>query len=126
MIAYLDTHVAIWLVDGQLKRLSRAASHTIERCSLLVSPIVVLELEYMYEIGRIYKRSAIVLDSLKADLNVEICNLPFLAVTNAAVFESWTRDTFDRLLVAHARANGIAALISADEHIRANYSATVW
>ncbi len=126
VIAYLDTHIAIWLVDGRLKKLSRAASHSIEQCSLLVSPIVALELEYMYEIGRIYKRSAIVLDALQADLNVESCKLPFLTVTKAATFESWTRDTFDRMIVAHARANGVAALISADEHIRANYSATVW
>ena len=126
MIAYLDTHVAIWLVDGQLKRLSRAASQMIEQCSLLLSPIVVLEIEYMYEIGHICERSAIVLDTLKADLNVKLCSLPFLAVTEAAIFEKWTRDTFDRLIVAHARANGVAALISADERIRANYSATVW
>ncbi len=126
MIAYLDTHVAIWLVDGQLKKISKPASQMIERCSLLLSPTVVLEIEYMFEVGRISKRSAVVLDTLKADLNVELCSLPFLSVTKTAVFESWTRDTFDRLIVAHARANGVAALISADERVGANYSATVW
>ena len=126
MIAYLDTHIAVWLVDGQLRKLSRAAAQAIERHSVLLSPIVMLELEYMYEIGRITKPSSTVLGILQADLNVELCNLPFLAVVESSIHEKWTRDTFDRLIVAHARANGTAALISADEQIRANYSATIW
>ena len=126
MIAYLDTHVAVWLVDGQLSKLSRAALQSIERCSLLLSPMVLLEIEYLYEIKRASKRSARALDTLQADLDVELCSLPFSAVAQAAVHETWTRDAFDRLIVGNARANGIAPLISADERIRANYHATVW
>ncbi len=126
MIAYLDTQIAIWLVNGQLRKLSKAALQNIERCSLLLSPMVLLELEYLYEIKRASQRSARALDTLQADLGVELCNLSFSAVAQAAVHETWTRDVFDRLIVAHARANGVASLVSADERIRANYSATIW
>jgi PIN domain nuclease of toxin-antitoxin system len=40
--------------------------------------------------------------------------------------EKWTRDPFDRLIVANAKANGFAWLISADEHIRNHYPRAVW
>ncbi len=65
VIAYLDTHVAVWLVDGQLRKLSKAVTQTIERHSLLLSPTVLPELEYTYEIGCISKLSAIVLGRLQ-------------------------------------------------------------
>jgi PIN domain nuclease of toxin-antitoxin system len=48
------------------------------------------------------------------------------AVANAALEEKWTRDPFDRLIVANAKANGFAWLISADEEIARNYPRTVW
>lgn len=57
---------------------------------------------------------------------VEVCTLPFTAVTEAALEESWTREPFDRLIVAQAKANGYAALITADRLIRANYSQALW
>ena len=37
-----------------------------------------------------------------------------------------TQDPFDRFIVAHAKANGFARLITNDEKIRANYSLAVW
>jgi PIN domain nuclease of toxin-antitoxin system len=52
--------------------------------------------------------------------------LPFAVVASAALDEKWTRDPFDRLIVANAKANGFAWLISADEEIARHYPRTVW
>ena len=51
---YLDTHVAVWLYAFGAKKLSKRASVLIERSSkLLISPMVLLELEFLHEIGKL-------------------------------------------------------------------------
>lgn len=42
-----------------------------------------------------------------------------------ALKESWTRDPFDRLIVANAKAAG-APLITKDERIRKHYRRAIW
>jgi PIN domain nuclease of toxin-antitoxin system len=60
------------------------------------------------------------------ELGVRLCDLPFSTVANAALDEKWTRDPFDRIIVANAKAKGFAWLISADESMRRHYPRTVW
>ena len=55
-----------------------------------------------------------------------ICDYSFPAIMAAAVREKWTRDPFDRVIVAHARANQRTSLISPDRTIRKHYTETVW
>ncbi len=126
MNAYLDTHVAAHLAVGDLKKLSRAARSATERYDLLISPIVRVELEYLYEVRRSPHRADFVVAHLADSLNVLVCPLPFDRVARAACHESWTRDAFDRLIVAHARCAPDAYLITADETIRAHYHRAVW
>ena len=126
LIAYLDTHVAVWLLEGKFKKLTGDARRVIQNASLLISPMVLLEFEYLLEIRRMILPAMEMAARLRSDLNVEICPFPFPQVAQAAVFEKWTRDSFDRLIVAHARANGVAPLLSADLHVKQHYSATVW
>ena len=38
----------------------------------------------------------------------------------------WTQDPFDRLIVAHAKANSEAMLITADTVIRKHYPRAIW
>ena len=52
-VAYLDTHVAVFLHDGLLEELSSEAKRQIEASDLLISPMVFLELEYLFERQRI-------------------------------------------------------------------------
>ncbi len=85
-----------------------------------------LELEYMYEIRRSKLPALQTAAKLKAELGVTVCDYPFPKVAYAALGESWTRDAFDRTIVAHAKANGMAPLITADEHIQAHYIQAVW
>jgi PIN domain nuclease of toxin-antitoxin system len=104
MIAYLDTNAVIRLSIGGKPRLSRETSRLIEEGELRISPMVLLELELLNEIRRI----------------------KYLASASAALYEKWTRDPFDRIIVAHAKINGLAPLISSDEKIAAHYPRTIW
>jgi PIN domain nuclease of toxin-antitoxin system len=125
MIAYLDTHAAMRIADGRA-RIGREAARLIQRADLRVSPMVLLELEYLYEIGRIKLPAKDILRKLEHELGVEVCDLPFADVASAALDEKWTRDAFDRIIVAQARLNGLATLVSSDESIAEHYPRTVW
>lgn len=124
--AYLDTSVAVWLAQGDVSRITPTALDAIRSCNLLVSPMVALELAYLHEINRITLTSQDVLLKLKAELGVEVCDSSFPSLITIAVNEKWTRDPFDRIIVSHAKANGLSPLISADEAIQKNYIKTVW
>jgi hypothetical protein len=115
MHAYLDTHVVVRLSSGDTKGLTGAAKKAIDRYDLLVSPI-----------GRSKTGGDQILGYLEEKLDLRICEIPFDRVARASCRETWTRDTFDRMIVAHARCAGDAYLISADGDIGANYPFTIW
>ena len=124
--AYLDTQVVVWLATGKLSRFSSNTRDLLEATDLLLSPIVGLELEYLYEFKRIRMPARDIQRKLEHELGVRLCELPFATVASAALDEKWSRDPFDRMIVANAKANGFAWLISADEEIRKHYPRTVW
>lgn len=126
MIAYLDTHIVQWLMHGSSKRLTRDAKRFIENSELLISPIVILELELIFEIQRARFSWREMQPKLESEVGLRLCDLPFHRIAEMSLGESWTRDPFDRLIVANAKANGLAYLISADEDIRENYQRAVW
>ncbi|MDQ6706368.1 MAG: PIN domain-containing protein, partial [Acidobacteriota bacterium] len=112
--------------QGDPGKLTGPAIAKLEESDLLVSPMVVLELEYLFELRRILLRPQDLLFKLEAQIGVTVCDFPFPAIVAAAIGENWTRDPFDRLIVAHAKANSQAALLSSDQVIRKNYSEAVW
>jgi PIN domain nuclease of toxin-antitoxin system len=126
MDAYLDTHVAAYLAADNKRKLSRAAKQAMERYDLLCCPAVRIELQFLFEIQRSPHPADFVLQHLEDTIGLRICTISFDRVARAACHESWTRDAFDRLIVAHARAAGDAYLITSDEHIRAHYPKAVW
>ena len=123
--AYLDTHIAVWFAKGETSRLSHATLQLLEGAELLVSPAVQLELEYLHEIGRFRLSSRDALRKLEDELNIQVCDLPFPKIVQVALDEKWTRDVFDRMIVAHARSNALSYLVSADEQIQKNYLRTI-
>lgn len=125
MIAYLDTHVLSRLAHGNA-RIGRDAARLVQSAELLVSPIVLVELEYLYEINRLNVPGKDILRKLENEIGVRMCELPFADVAMAALDEKWTRDPFDRIIVAQAKVNGLAPLISFDETIAGHYPRTVW
>jgi PIN domain nuclease of toxin-antitoxin system len=124
--AYLDTHVAAWLFAGAIERLSAAAKTEIDASELLISPMVLLELEYLYERKRIRLGCRLVYSYLNSRLGVSLCGFPFPAVAMEAASIDWVSDPFDRTIVAQARANGESKLITADTLIRRHYPRAVW
>ncbi len=126
MTVYLDTNVVVWLAQGTLQRISRRAKSALEQGTLLMSPMVLIELEYLYELHRIKLPARDVQLKVEHEIGVRVCDLPFLSVASAALDEKWTRDPFDRMIVAQAKANGLAPLVSADEEIKKNYPRAVW
>jgi PIN domain nuclease of toxin-antitoxin system len=124
-VTYLDTHVVIWLFGGERHRLSSAATEQIRNEELLVSPAVVLELQLLHEIKRLRAVAFKVIERLSSDIGLAVCQLPFTSVLEHAVKQSWTRDPFDRLIVAQASAND-AELVTKDGEIRGNYRRSIW
>ena len=126
MIAYLDTHIVLWLAAGKVNRLSSKARGLLDRSELLLSAMAFLELEYLRELGKTKFPARDLLEKVSHETNLRLCELPFSEIANAALDEKWTRDPFDRLIVANAKANGFAWLISTDEEIARHYPRTVW
>lgn len=123
---YLDTHVVAWLHALGGDALSPAAADAIDTSrDIRISPMVRLELQYLFELGRVSRPAVEVVDALQASLGLRVCDAPFAAVVREAEGESWTRDPFDRLIVAQASLHD-AGLVSKDETLRANYGAAVW
>jgi hypothetical protein len=63
---------------------------------------------------------------LNATFGVNLCGYSFPAAAMAALAAGWTRDPFDRLIAAHAKANGEAMPITADTAIRKHYPRAIW
>ncbi len=125
-MAYLDTNVVLWLIEGNTARISPKAQEVLRQATLLLSPMVLLELQYLFEVGRSVISPKGALLKLRHEIGLQLCDLAFPPIVEAALEEGWTREPFDRLITAHARANGYAALVTADVKIREHYPMAVW
>ena len=74
---YLDTHAVAWLYAKELSRFTNKGLESLEANELLISPMVTLELEYLYETGRIQVKSRVICESLKQTVGLRVCDLPF-------------------------------------------------
>jgi len=122
---YLDTHVVAWVYGGYLRKLPAAVRRSLECDTLIISPMVKLELQYLHEIGRASEPGAAVIDALAASVGLLICDLPFADVVATALELRWTRDPFDRIIVAQAMLQG-APLVTRDRCILENYARAFW
>jgi PIN domain nuclease of toxin-antitoxin system len=125
MTAYVDTHVLVWIGRGETDKISAAAQRALDDYDLLVSPAAVLEFEFLHEIGRLRASAEKMIALLESEIAIRVCDLPFRDVVNQTLKERWTRDPFDRLIVANAKAAG-APLVTKDERIRKHYPRAIW
>jgi len=124
-LVHLDTHIVCWLYEGRTELLTPAALRAIESGLLQVSPVAQLELTYLHEIGRISRAGSYVLDALTQDIGLSVADVSLAQVMKMAGTLTWTRDPFDRMIVAHAMIAD-AALVSRDRLIRKHCDKAVW
>jgi PIN domain nuclease of toxin-antitoxin system len=125
MSCFLDSHIVIWLYEKRLDLLSEKARKFIEENDLLISPIVKMEIEYLFEIEKIKDDSDTIINYLEKHIDLKIENSDFLEIIKISINEKWTRDPFDRIIVAHAKSMDLS-LISKDEKINKNYFRTLY
>ncbi|HET8700088.1 MAG TPA: PIN domain-containing protein [Nitrococcus sp.] len=125
-LIYLDTHVVAWLYAMGAAALSDRAAGLIEQSEQVrISPMVRLELQYLFEIGRVAQPPLPVIDALQSALGLTVCDAAFAAVVREAEGCTWTRDPFDRLIVAQAILLD-APLVTKDATIHAHYAGAIW
>jgi PIN domain nuclease of toxin-antitoxin system len=98
-VILLDTHAAIWLHTHH----ARAARLVRPGRPLYVSPVTLLEMQVLTEAGRMRLRRGSTPRDVFADHRWAQDDPPSGDWFEAALDVGWTRDIFDRLLVAHAR-----------------------
>jgi PIN domain nuclease of toxin-antitoxin system len=121
----IDTHVAVWLYAGLHQRFSDTAAHALRTHDLAVSPMVQLELTFLHEIGRISVSGAEIIADLGSRLGLRLSDVPMIEAIHAATTLSWTRDPFDRVIVADALTAG-SRLVTCDRVIAANTAVALW
>lgn len=124
-VIHLDTHIVCWLFEGRTDLLSEAARQALEEGHLFVSPIVILELQYLFEIKRVIKRPDAVLAGLRKDLDLDTAPQSFDSIVRHAIGLAWTRDPFDRLIVAAAMV-AHAGLVTKDATIHKHWANAIW
>lgn len=124
VIIHLDTHVALWLAAGEKRRLRRVA-RPMRQNAMELSPLVLLEIAILHEIGRIRFPVGEIWELLRDDYGVREASGHLQAIGIEARGLTWTRDPFDRLIVAHAVAND-AQLLTADATILRHCASARW
>jgi PIN domain nuclease of toxin-antitoxin system len=124
-LIYLDTHIVVWLYAGLLEKFSQSVKAFLNENEILISPIVRLELQYLYEIDRVKESSNVIVADLSDRIGIKVCQKDFNAVVSQAMKYSWTRDPFDRVIVAQAELND-NILISKDNNILEHYAHARW
>jgi len=124
-VIYLDTHVVVWLYSGRFDLIPQLAKDLLNNHELRISPMVRLELQYLYEIDRLTTSAAVVFDELAGAIGLVVCAEPFSAIVTEAERQSWTRDPFDRIIVAQS-AYSSSTLVTRDELIHNNYAHAAW
>jgi PIN domain nuclease of toxin-antitoxin system len=124
-LVHLDTHVVVWLYAGMLEKIPRRVQSLLNRARMAISPMVVLELEYLYEIGRLKVPAAVIVEDLQQRIGVSVSTAPFSSVAAAACKQSWTKDPFDRMIAAQAGLER-ADLVTADEVMQKHVEQWSW
>jgi PIN domain nuclease of toxin-antitoxin system len=111
----LDTHFLLWILLGS-RRLGPYSWIDHYR-PWGVSPISLLEIAFLAEIGRLEVENPELTDRLLDDPRFVVDEVPLLPLVRNAIALTWTRDPFDRLLAAHSEARR-APLITLDRTLR--------
>lgn len=122
---HLDTHILAWLFADTDRAWPPRVRELLDGAILRYSPMAELELGYLHEIGRVRVPPARLLSTLEPVFALKPADEAFVDIARIALTLTWTRDPFDRLIVAQAIAAG-AGLITCDKTIRENFAGAIW
>ena len=105
MIILLDTHFLVWITTASPRL---AEFPWLDRYRPWgVSPVSLLELQYLAEVGRLSIRNPAFTNTVLLDARFVVDEVPLLQLVRQSLPLGWTRDPFDRLIVAHSRARRV-------------------
>ncbi|MBS3780633.1 MAG: PIN domain-containing protein [Desulfovermiculus sp.] len=123
---YLDTHVLVWLYAQGLHGFNQQTIALLDSATyLLISPMVMLEIEYLHEVKKITRPSSVIVQYLAEKIDLTVCEKSFHQVAVQALEMIWTRDPFDRLITAQASLDH-SPLLTKDRIIHQYYPHAVW
>lgn len=125
MKLFLDTHVVVWLFLREPSRFPDKAIKLIDSSDIFIPTISLLELQFLYEIGKITVEPNIIVDDLRETIALSSLHTDFADLLQSALPLSWTRDPFDRMIVAEALFHK-SKLLTKDAKILKNFSDAVW
>jgi PIN domain nuclease of toxin-antitoxin system len=124
-VIYLDTYVVVWLYAGLTARLSQAVLDLLNSSDLAISPMVLLELQYLYETGRTTEPGSVVVQDLSQRISLQVSEEAFQHVIVFAVQQTWTCDPFDRIIVGQAALRQ-TTLVTKDRTMHQHYPHAFW
>jgi len=124
-VIHLDTHAVVWLFALEERRFPRGARRLLDGEPLVVSPAVELDIQFLYEIGRVTQSGRIMITDLADRIGLKVSETRLSDVVICATQLTWTRDPYDRLIVGQAMAEGVR-LLTRDETLHEHYTKAVW
>jgi PIN domain nuclease of toxin-antitoxin system len=122
-VLLLDTHVWVWSVDGDTRRIGRRSRQLLRKAeareAIRVSPVTLFELSALYTAGRLRLARPLAewVDESLETAGVRLAELtPSVAIDAGSVPRSALADPLDRLLVSTAR-HLDAVFVTADRRI---------
>ena len=125
-LVYLDTHIVVWLYAGLLDKFTPKAKAGIDDNKIVISQFVRLELQYLHEIGRIKVKPNKIIRDLASEIGLSVSECQLNSIIEEALKINWTRDVFDRLLVAETMRDQSLRLVTADKKIREKFTQALW
>ena len=122
---HLDTHIVVWLYNREPDRFSGTALKLLDEHILKISPMVRLELQFLNEIGRLINSADEILSYLEKRIQLSLSAAGFDQVIQHTLDLSWTRDPFDRIIIAQSLSEDVP-LLTKDTNILENYPDAVW
>ena len=122
---FIDTHVSVWLFQKDLKKFSQNAIRLIENNDIIISAMSILELEFLYEIKRINYPQNEIISYLQNTIDLKISRNSLENITKKAVNIKFTRDPFDRIIIADCLVSNLK-LLTRDRNILNNFDNAVW
>ena len=113
------------MYSEKVEKLREQAKELINGHEVVISPVVRLELQYLFEMQRVTDKANEIVFYLSDRIGLKMCDKSLNTIVSGALDLSWTRDPFDRIIVANAAINQ-NILVTKDQNILENYEKAIW